>query len=82
MLLESDLTVLRDDATVDDTVVQEGFIADYVPLDNSTVLMLGILELLHAEHEQGRGNSCAVRPRCTQPGAGVCAVGAGRGAMV
>lgn len=54
MLLENDQTVLHDDATVDDTVVQEGFIADYVPLDNSTVLMLGILELLHAEHEQGR----------------------------
>jgi predicted transcriptional regulator len=54
MLLDNDLTVLQDDATVDDTVVDAGFIADYVPLDNSTVLMLGILELLHAEHAQGR----------------------------
>jgi len=49
MLLENDDAVLAHD-----TVVQEGFIADYVALDNSTVLMLGILELLHAEHEQGR----------------------------
>lgn len=54
MLLENDLTVLQDDATVDTAVVDAGFIADYVPLDNSTVLMLGILELLHAEHAQGR----------------------------
>lgn len=54
MLLDNDLTVLQDDATVDDNVVDAGFIADYVPLDNSTVLMLGILELLHAEHAQGR----------------------------
>jgi predicted transcriptional regulator len=54
MLLDNDLTVLQDNATVDDTVVDAGFIADYVPLDNSTVLMLGILELLHAEHAQGR----------------------------
>lgn len=54
MLLDNDLTVLQDDATVDDTVVDAGFIADYVPLDNSTVLMLGILELLHAEHAPGR----------------------------
>lgn len=37
-----------------ETSVEEGFLSDYVPLDNSTVLMLGILELLHAEHEQGR----------------------------
>lgn len=38
----------------EDAAVQDGFIADYVPLDQSTVLMLGILELLHAEHEEGR----------------------------
>lgn len=49
MLLDNDLTGLHDD-----TAVEAGFIADYVPLDNSTVLMLGILELLHAEHAQGR----------------------------
>lgn len=36
------------------TSVEQGFLSDYVPLDQSTVLMLGILELLHAEHVQGR----------------------------
>jgi len=34
--------------------VEAGFLSDYVPLDQSTVLMLGILELLHAEHTAGR----------------------------
>lgn len=37
-----------------ETSVEEGFLSEYVPLDHSTVLMLGILELLHAEHAQGR----------------------------
>jgi Mn-dependent DtxR family transcriptional regulator len=34
--------------------VNEDFAADYAPLDRSTVLMLSMLELLHAEHAQGR----------------------------
>jgi hypothetical protein len=34
--------------------VTEDFAADYAPLDRSTVLMLSILELLHAEHAEGR----------------------------
>ncbi len=34
--------------------VTEDFVADYAPLDRSTVLMLSILELLHAEHAEGR----------------------------
>ena len=34
--------------------VKEDFAADYAPLDRSTVLMLSILELLHAEHAEGR----------------------------
>ncbi|ACT47379.1 hypothetical protein [Methylotenera mobilis] len=39
--------------------VQEGYASessqlDTAQLDTSAVLMLGILELLHAEHEQGR----------------------------
>ncbi|PPD10712.1 MAG: hypothetical protein CTY26_12515 [Methylophilus sp.] len=42
------------EAPLEETKREEGFLADYVPLDHSTVLMLGILELLHAEHEQGR----------------------------
>lgn len=33
---------------------QEEVIAECTPLDRSTVLMLSILELLHAEHAQGR----------------------------
>ncbi len=49
MLLES-----YHEAVLDDASGQEDFISEYVPLDNSTVLMLGILELLHAEYEQGR----------------------------
>jgi len=43
-----------DQAPLDQARVEEGFLSDYVPLDQSTVLMLGILELLHAEHVQGR----------------------------
>ncbi|MGY1489527.1 hypothetical protein ACW4YW_08950 [Methylobacillus pratensis] len=30
------------------------FASDHAQLDQSAVLMLGILELLHAEHEEGR----------------------------
>ncbi|SNR90656.1 hypothetical protein SAMN05192560_1699 [Methylobacillus rhizosphaerae] len=39
-----------------DNVNQESgdFASDHAQLDQSAVLMLGILELLHAEHEEGR----------------------------
>jgi Mn-dependent DtxR family transcriptional regulator len=43
----------HDDLNTQQTV-NEDFAADYAPLDRSTVLMLSILELLHAEHAQGR----------------------------
>lgn len=36
--------------------VQENYTYDHAQLDQSTVLMLGILELLHAEHEEGRAH--------------------------
>jgi len=45
MLLEHDVNHV---STPDDVL------SDCIPLDRSTVLMLSILELLHAEHAQGR----------------------------
>ena len=54
MLREYDNYQAYTEAQQEETQREEGFLADYVPLDQSTVLMLGILELLHAEHEQGR----------------------------
>lgn len=51
MLFES-----RHESVPDEVSVQEDVAPEYALLDNSTVLMLGILELLHAEHEQGRGH--------------------------
>lgn len=45
MLLESDDGIVTS---------QEEVIAECMPLDRSTVLMLSVLELLHAEHAQGR----------------------------
>lgn len=44
----------RDHLQMQDVPVNEDFAADYAPLDRSTVLMLSVLELLHAEHEEGR----------------------------
>jgi predicted transcriptional regulator len=46
MLLEHD--VMPDQISAPDDVL-----SDCIPLDRSTVLMLSILELLHAEHTQG-----------------------------
>ena len=48
MLLDHDYLNTQEDS------VKEDFAADYAPLDRSTVLMLSILELLHAEHAEGR----------------------------
>lgn len=48
MLLDHDYLSTQEDA------VKEDFAADYAPLDRSTVLMLSVLELLHAEHAAGR----------------------------
>jgi DNA-binding IclR family transcriptional regulator len=45
MLLESDHALES---------FQDDVISECTPLDRSTVLMLSILELLHAEHAQGR----------------------------
>ncbi|GAB7562152.1 hypothetical protein LG202_01910 [Methylobacillus methanolivorans] len=38
----------------DEQSEQADFSSDHAQLDQSAVLMLGILELLHAEHEEGR----------------------------
>jgi len=54
MLREYDERHEYAETTLDQAKVEEGFLSDYVPLDQSTLLMLGILELLHAEHAQGR----------------------------
>lgn len=54
MLREYDESHEYVEITLEETRVEDGFLSDYVPLDHSTVLMLGILELLHSEHEQGR----------------------------
>lgn len=54
MLREYDESHDDVEITLEKTRVEDGFLSDYVPLDHSTVLMLGILELLHSEHEQGR----------------------------
>lgn len=48
MLLDHDYLSTQEDS------VKEDFAADYAPLDRSTVLMLSVLELLHAEHAAGR----------------------------
>jgi DNA-binding IclR family transcriptional regulator len=45
MLLESDYCDAQDEVAF-----------EYPQLDQSAVLMLGILELLHAEHEEGRAH--------------------------
>jgi len=39
-----------------DSVQLEPVLLDSAPLDHGAVLMLGILELLHAEHEAGRAH--------------------------
>jgi Mn-dependent DtxR family transcriptional regulator len=48
VLLDHDYLNTQEDS------VKEDFAADYAPLDRSTVLMLSMLELLHAEHAAGR----------------------------